>query len=138
MYLYVVLVVIASIIAGVIIAGRTKKAERVVYDKLDKVGRITNIVLIPVYAVSGLFCMVIAALFAPNYDGFWGVVGWIVSVIGATGPALCALGLGASVALRKRGKSKLGFLAQFAGVGGLGLTLLIFFLFYGNLLDTLN
>ena len=120
------------------IAACSKKVEGVTYGKLDKAGIVTNIVLIPVYLVISIFAMIIASLFSPHYDGFLGILGWIVSVIGATGPSLCGLGLGASVALRKKGKSKLSFWAQFAGVAGLGITLLIFVLFYGNLLSPLN
>ena len=62
----------------------------------------------------------------------------IVSIIGATGPAFCGLGLGASVALRKKGKSKLSFAVQFAGVIGIALTVGMYMLFAGNLLESLN
>ena len=138
MYIYVIASVLASIIAGIIIAACSKRAEGVTYNTLDKAGMITNIALIPTYILGAPLCMALAALFCPAYDGILGVIGWIVSVIGASGPATCALGLGFSVSLRKKGKSKLSFWAQFAGVAGLLLTLAIFFLFYGNLLDTLN
>ena len=42
------------------------------------------------------------------------------------------------IAFRKRGKSKLSFAVQFAGVGGIALTFGLFFLFYGNLLRPIN
>ena len=138
MYIYVAASVLASIIAGIIIAVRSKKAEGVTYNTIDKVGIITNIALIPTYILGAPLCMVMAALFRPAYGGILGIIGLIVSFIGASGPALCALGIGVSVSLRKKGKSKLSFWAQFAGVAGLLLTLAIFFLFYGNLLETLN
>lgn len=49
MFLYTVLEAIVGIVAGILLAAGTKKAEGVVYGKLDKVGRITNILLILVY-----------------------------------------------------------------------------------------
>ena len=52
--------------------------------------------------------------------------------------AIIGLGLGASVALRKKGKSGLSFWAQFAGVVGLGITILFFVLFCDNLFGSLN
>ena len=139
MYLYLILAAVAGFVAGIVIAVLSKKTEGVVYGKLDKVGRITNILLIPVYAVISLFCLGIVFLgYNPDSEGFLGILAWIMAIIGATGPAFCGLGLGASVALRKKGKSKMSFWAQFAGVAGLGITILFFFLFYGNLFASLN
>ena len=51
---------------------------------------------------------------------------------------ICGLGLGFSVALRKKGKSKQSFAVQFAGVVGIGLSVLFYILFAGNLLQYLN
>ena len=51
MYIYVFLVAISSLVAGIVIAARSKKVEGVVYGALDKVGIITNILLIPAYAI---------------------------------------------------------------------------------------
>ena len=139
MYLYYALAAFVGLVAGIVIAARAKKAEGVVYGKLDQAGRIVNILLIPVYLIAAIFCCVLVMLgYAPTGEGFMAVVAWVLAVIGATGPALCGLGLGASVALRKKGKSKASFLAQFAGVAGLGVTFLFFVLFYGNLFATLN
>jgi hypothetical protein len=56
----------------------------------------------------------------------------------ASAALFCGIGLGLSVAFRKGGKSKLSFAVQFAGIGGICLTLILFFLFYGNLLRPLN
>jgi uncharacterized protein YybS (DUF2232 family) len=50
----------------------------------------------------------------------------------------CGIGLGLSVAFRKQGKSKLSFAVQFAGVFGIGLTVLLYYIFTGNLLEYLN
>ena len=139
MYIYFILAAIAGLVAGIVIAARSKKAESVVYGKLDNAGRITNILLIPVYAIVSIFCLFIVMLgYIPDGEGILAIVAWFLAIIGATGPAFCGLGLGASVALRKKGKSKLSFWAQFAGVAGLAVTILFFVLFCGNLFGSLN
>ena len=139
MYLYFILAAVAGAVAGIIIAVSTKKAEDVVYGKLDCVGRITNVLLIPAYAIASIFCFFVVMLgYFPEGEGILALIAWIVAFIGATGPALCGLGLGASVALRKKGKSKLSFLAQFAGVAGVAVTILFLVLFGGNLFGSLN
>ena len=139
MFLYFYLAAIVGLIAGIVIAACSKKAEGVVYGTLDKVGKVTNILLIPVYIIASIFCFFIVMLgYGPDDEGILGILGWVLSFIGATGPVFCGLGLGASVALRKKGKSKQSFWAQFAGVAGLGVTFLFFLLFYGNLFGTLN
>ena len=139
MYSYFILAAIAGLVAGIVIATRSKKSDGVVHGALDKVGRITNILLIPVYAIVSFFCLFIVMLgYIPEGEGILAVVAWALAIIGATGPAFCGLGLGASVALRKKGKSKLSFLAQFAGIAGLAVTILFFVLFCGNLFGSLN
>ena len=139
MFLYYAFAAIVGLIAGIVIAARAKKAEGVVYGVLDKVGIATNILLIPAYAFVSIFCFYLVMVgMNPDGEGLLEILAYIVAIIGATGPAFCGLGLGASVALRKKGKSKLSFLAQFAGVAGLGITFSFFFLFYGNLFATLN
>ena len=129
---------IVGIIVGLLIALCTKKAKDVTYGKLDKAGMILNVVLLAVYTVMSPFYLFIGSISRPAYEGFLGVVGGIVSVISASTAFFGAVGLGASVALRKRGKSKLSFIVQFAGFAGMGLMLLFFFLFYGNLLKSIN
>ena len=139
MYIYFILAAIAGLVAGIVIASRSKKAEGLVYGALDKVGIVTNILLIPVYAIVSLFCTFIVMLgYIPDGEGILAIVAWALAIIGATGPAFCGLGLGASVALRKKGKSKLSFLAQFAGLAGLAVTILFFVLFCDNLFGSLN
>ena len=139
MYSYFILAAIAGLVAGIVIVARSKKAEDVVYGKLDNVGKITNILLIPVYAIVSIFCLFIVMLgYIPDGEGLMGIVAWLLAIIGATGPALCGLGLGASVALRKKGKSKQSFWAQFAGLAGLAVTILFFLLFCGTLFGSLN
>ena len=139
MHIYFILAAIAGSIAGIVIAIRSNKAEGVVYGKLDNVGKVTNVILIPVYAIVSIFCWFVVMLgYIPDGEGILLVVAWTLAIIGATGPAFCGLGLGVSVALRKKGKSKLSFLAQFAGVAGLMVTILFFVLFCGNLFGSLN
>ena len=129
---------VVGIIVGLLLAISTKKAEGVTYGKLDRAGRVVNIVLLFVYAALAPFYIFIGAICRPAYEGVLGVIGGILSVIASSVALYCAVGLGASVALRKRGKSKLSFAVQFAGIAGIGIMLLIFFLCYGNLLDTIN
>ena len=138
MYLYTVVEAMVGIIAGLVIAIGTKKADGVIYGKLDKAGMITNILLIIVYACLLPLCLFLGMISNPKYDGFLGILGWIVAVVIASAALFCGLGLGFSVALRKKGRSKLSFAVQFAGVAGIGLTLAFYFIFTGNLLKYLN
>ena len=138
MFLYTTIEAIVAVVAGILIAVCTKKSDGVVCGKLDRVGRITNILLIPVYLCLSPLYLFLGMIAKPRYEGFLGVLGWIVSIIMASAALFCGVGLGLSVAFRKKGKSKLSFAVQFAGVGGIALTLILFFLFYGNLLRPLN
>ena len=125
-------------IAGILIAVCTKRADDMTYGKLDKIGRVTNILLSLVYVCSSPLYLFLGMIANPRYDGLLGIMGWIVSIIMASAALFCGVGLGLSVAFRKRGKSKLSFAVQFAGVGGIALTVGLFFLFYGNLLRPIN
>ena len=138
MYIYIIIEAIAALIAAIFIAIRTKKAEGVTYTRLDKVGRITNIILIPVYVLLAPLYMALGLFSYPNHEGFLGILGWIVSIFNASATLFCCLGLGFSVALRKKGKSKLSFAAQFAGMAAIVLTVAFYILFEGNLLASLN
>ena len=138
MFLYTVIEAVVAVIAGIAIAACTKKTEGVVYGKLDKLGRITNILLLLLYVGFSFFYLFLGVIANPQYDGFLGILGWIVSVVMASAALFCGIGLGLSVAFRKKGRSKLSFAVQFAGIGGIGLTVVLFFLFYGNLLKPLN
>ena len=138
MFLYTIMEAIVAVVAAILLAVRTKKADGVVYGKLDKAGRITNILLTLVYIRLAPVYLFLGMISYPSYDGFLGVLGWIASVINASATLFCGLGLGFSVALRKKGRSKLSFAVQFAGLVGIGLTVGMYFLFTGNLLDTLN
>ena len=129
---------VVAVIAGILLAARTKKSDDVTYSKLDKAGRITNILLIPVYVCLAPLYMFLGMIATPRYDGFLGILGWIVAIIMGSAALFCGLGLGFSVALRKKEKSKSSFAVQIAGVLGIAINLILFFLFYGNLLRPLN
>ena len=139
MFVYLCVVAIVAVVAGVLLAVCSKKAEGLEYGKLDKAGRITNIVLIFVYAFLSFFCMAIGIFCHPGYDkGFLRILGWIVSFLIPTAPVFSGLGLGWSVALRKKGESKKSFAVQFLGLAALLMSVLLFFVFYGNLLGSIN
>ena len=138
MFLYTIIEAVVGIIAGIVPAACTKKADGVVYGKLDKVGRITNIALIPVYACLSPLYLFLGMISMPAYDGILGALGWGVSIIIASAALICGLGLGFSVALRKKGKSKLSFVVQFAGIAGIGLSVGLYILLTGNLIKSLN
>ena len=138
MFLYAVIEAIVGVVAGILLAVCTKKADGVIYGKLDKAGRITNILLILVYLCLSPLYLFFGVISYPNYDGFLGILGWIVSIINASATLFCGLGLGFSVALRKKGRSKQSFIVQFAGVAGIGLTVGLYCLLAGNLLSSLN
>ena len=138
MTLYTIIEAVAGIIAGILIAVRTKKSDGVVYGRLDNAGRITNIILIPLYVILSPLYLFLGMISASGEEGFLGIIGWIVAIICASAALFCGLGLGFSVALRKKGKSKLSFAVQFAGVVAIALTVLLYCAFAGNLLESLN
>ena len=138
MTIYTLLVVVAAIVAGLVIAICTKKDETVTYEKLDKAGQVTNIVLLILYVCLSPLYLFLGLLSYSGYDGLLGVLGWLIAITVASAALPCGVGLGLSVALRKKGKSKPSFLIQFAGMAGILLSLLLFFACYGNLLGSLN
>lgn len=138
MFLYTVIAAGVALIAGILLAVCTKKADGLVYSKLDKAGRITNIVLIPVYIVLSLVYIAITIFTSPTHDGLLGVLSWLVCFIIAVAPASCGFGLGLSASLRKKGRSKPSFIVQFAGIAGCMMGIILFLVFYGNLLASLN
>lgn len=105
MFLYTAIGAIAAMIAGLWIAVRTKKAEGVIYGKLDKAGRITNILLLPIYVGLAPVYLFLGMISSPEHNGLLGILGWIVSIINASASLFCGLGLGFSVALRKKEKA---------------------------------
>ena len=138
MYIFAAIGGVIGLIAGIIIAAIGKKADGVVYTKLDKAGIVTNILLIIGYVFVSFFFVAISLFSYPDYDGFLGILGWIVCGIIASVPLACGIGLGLSVKFRKQGKSKLSFWIQFAGLADGALSLTMFMCFYGNLLGSIN
>ena len=138
MFLYTVLSALGAIVGGILIAVCTKRSKDISYGKLDKVGRITNILLLILYTCLSPFYMFIGMICSSYQEGFLRVIGWIVSIICASASLFCGLGLGFSVALRKKGRSKLSFAVQFAGVIGIALTVLLYLIFVGSLIAPLN
>jgi hypothetical protein len=138
MFLYTVLEAVAGIVLGILLAVRTKKADGVTYGKLDKAGRITNVLLIIGYVCFAPVYLFLGMISGPGYEGFLGIVGWIVSVIIASATLACGVGLGLSAALRKKGRGKLSFVVQFLGVIGIGLAVALYSVFAGNLIRPLN
>ena len=138
MFLYVIIEAIIAVIAGILIAVCAKKVDGVVYSKLDKAGRITNIILTMVYVCLSPLFMFLGAIARPRYEGFLGVIGWIVAIIIASTALPSGIGLGLSVAYRKKGMSKKSFIVQFAGLCGMALAFVLFLICYGNLLLPIN
>ena len=138
MTLYTIVEAVIGLAAGVLIAVCTKKAEGVVYGKWDKAGIVLNILLIPVYVCLAPMCMFLGMISYPAYEGILGMLGWIVSILNASMVLFCGVGLGLSVAWRKKGKSKQSFLVQFAGLAGTVFTIGMYCLLAGNLLESLN
>ena len=139
MVIYLIAEAIIGIIAAILIALFTKRADGVVYKRLDKVGIATNILLILVYAVLSPLYLALGLFSYPEYEsGILCILGWIIAIINASATLFCGLGLGFSVALRKKGKSKESFIVQFAGLVGIGLTVGFYIIFEDVLLSTLN
>lgn len=134
MVFYTLIAAFVALVAGFLIAVCTRRAEGVVYGRLDKAGRITNIVLLLIYLCLAPLYIVLGMFSYPNYGGLLGILGWVVSFINASAALFCSLGLGLSVALRKKGKSKASFAVQFAGLAGIVFTVLSYIVFSGNLL----
>lgn len=138
MFLYTVIEAVVGVLAGILLAACTKKADGVVYGKLDKAGRITNILLILVYLCLAPVYLFFGMISTPSYEGFLGILGWIVSILIASAALFCGLSLGFSVALRKKGQSKKSFIVQFAGLAAIGLSVGLYCLLAGNLIRYLN
>ena len=138
MFVYVVLEALIGIIAGIMIAKRTKKADGVIYGKLDRAGRITNLLLAVIYTLASPLYLFLGMISEPAGEGLLMILGVLVSVIVASAALLCSLGLGLSVAFRKKGKRGLSFAVQFVGVLGIALTVLVYAAFVGSLITPLN
>ena len=105
MFIYVLLEAIAAIVIGVMLVKRTKMADGVVYGKLDKVGCVTNVILTVLYSIVSPIYLFLGMLCEPDGEGLFIILGFIVSFIAASAALFCGLGLGFSVALRRKGRS---------------------------------
>ncbi len=138
MFIYIIAEAIVGIIAGLVLAIASKKSEDITYTKKDKIGRVTNIVLLLIYICLLPLCVGLGFFSFPNHDGFLRILGWIVAGIIASYPFFACLGLGLSVRFRKKGKSKLSFRVQFAGLISAIVSVGFYVIFVGNLLSYLN
>ena len=138
MYIILILSIIAGILLFILLGLLTKKADGVVYNRLDKVGRITNGALTIFYVLISPLYLFLGLISYPAHDGFLGIIGWIIAFLNSSTALLCGLGLGLSVRWRKKGKSKLSFAIQFLGVVAIAFTVISYCVFVGNLLQTLN
>ena len=138
MVIYTFITVLVGIIGGILIAVRSKRAEGVVYGKLDKAGRATSLFLAVVYVLTAPAYLFIGIISEPGGEGLLFIPSLIVSAITASTAIFCGFGLGFSVALRKKGKSKMSFAAQFAGIVGIAITVIFYAVFAGNLISSLN
>ena len=138
MFVYVVLEALVGVIAGLLLATRTKKDVRISYGSLDRFGMLTNIILFIAYLCTSPLYMFIGMICAPAQDGVLGIIGWIISIVCASAAFFCFLGLGLSVMWRQQGKSGKSFAVQFTGVISIALTVALYVIFEGTLLQTLN
>ena len=102
MYLYTVIEAVIAVIAGIFIAVCTKRSDDVVYGKLDKIGHVTNVLLMLVYICLSPLYLFIGAIANPRYDGFLGILGWIVAIIMASAALSCGIGRALPVICRVR------------------------------------
>lgn len=138
MFIYIILCIIAGILSFILLGTLTKKADGLVYNSLDKAGGITNIVLTVAYVLISPLYLFLGLISYPAHEGFLGIIGWIISFLNSSTALFCGLGLGLSVAWRKKGKSKLSFAIQFLGLVAIAFTVISYCVFVGNLLQTLN
>ena len=134
MFIYTFVEAFLAIVLGLALAIFSKKAEGVKYGKLDKAGIFTNILLVLVYLCMAPMYMYLGTTASPAHTGFLGIIGWVVSFVIASTTLVIGAGLGLSVALRKKGKSRLSFAMQFLGLGGIALATLLAWSCTGNLL----
>ena len=129
---------IAGVVAAVLITKRTPKPEDRIYTKFDRVGIVTNVLLAIFYVIATPICFILGAISAPQADGLWMLLAVPVALVAASSSFFCSLGLGYSVALRRKGKRGFSFIVQFAGVLAILVMFVLYGFFSGTLLRTLN
>ena len=113
-----------TLIITVFLVWKIRKDKEYEYSLLDKSGIILNIVLI--LMVYPPLC-VVGALFGIDRfatEPFRIFLEGAAIVMGSLMPAVCVAGVGASVILRRKEKTGLSFLLQFAGAFWFGITML--------------
>ena len=135
MFLYTVIEAVVAVISGILVARRTKRYSHVSYGFFDRVCQLTNLLLLALYVCLAPFYMFIGMICTPYQDGALGIA---VCVLCASAALFCGLGLGFSVAFRKKGMTGMSFISQFAGVLGITLTVACYMLFEGTLIAPLN
>ena len=71
MFIYIILCIIAGILSFILLGVLTKKADGVVYNNLDNVGRITNIVLTIAYVFISPLYLFLGLILNPAHEGFF-------------------------------------------------------------------
>ena len=84
MSIYIILCVVAGILSFVLLSTLTKKSNDVIYNKLDKAGKISNVVLAVFYLLISPLYIFLGLISYPNHEGFLGVLGWIIAVVCAS------------------------------------------------------
>ena len=138
MFLYTVLAALLGVAAGILLTVLTKKSAAVRYGVIDRIGFVCNIVLTAAYVCLAPFYMFIGMISTAYQGGFWGIVGWGISIICASAALLAGGGIGLSVLLRKKGKRVLSLMVQFIGVFAIAATFILYFSFVGTLIRPLN
>ena len=138
MFAYTTLMAIVALIMGFCVSVYTKKGTDVIYSKLDNVGRITNVILLIIYVCLSPLYLFFGMISTPAYDGILGIVGWVISIVIASASLFCALGLSLSIYFRRRGNSKISFYIQFLGFVGIGLSIVLYIIFAGNIIQYIN
>ena len=138
MLIYTILEAIAGDVLGLLIAIRSKKASGVVYGKLDYFCCLTNLVLLAIYAMSSPSYVFLGVISEPEAEGFLMIPACIVAIIIASATFFCFLGLGLSVAMRKKGKTGASFAVQCLGAGAIILAVVLYMLSANRLLVSFN
>lgn len=134
-----IFVTFIGLAVGILLALKTRRTAGLPYSsQIDTTSQVMNIVMLVVYIMATPMMWFLALVCEAYQEGFLGALGWAVAAVIWIAPAAFGLGLGASVALRKRGKSVAGFVIQFAGVGAIALSFLLYAVFVGSLLTPLN
>lgn len=115
---YSFLAVPMGIIIGVFMVILTKRNPKLQLTNLDRIGIVTNVILIPVYLFLSAFTAVLALATIPEPEGLTlpYVVGELLLFIIACTPIASGFCLGLSVRFRRLGRSSKSFFIQFVGL----------------------